>query len=108
LFYATPLAANLYGSSAGRLPDLNHRDHDLLLAQVYVLFRKTRRDEARLWVGEDSFPKAGYQVKDPDAFLVDSAGEIIRVIESAGRYNLAQVRSFHDHCMQHGLPYELW
>jgi hypothetical protein len=108
LFFATPLAANLYGSSAGRLPDLNHRDHDLLLSEVFVLYRTTRHAEAAQWIGEDCLPKAGYRIKDPDAFLVNSAGEVLRVVESAGRYSIAQIESFHDHCVQYGLPYELW
>ncbi len=108
MFYASRLAANLYGSSAGHLPDLNHRDHDLLLGQVYLVFRTARPTEARQWIGEDTRPKAGYRIKDPDAFLVDAAGEVVRVIESAGRYSASQVESFHDHCAEHGLPYELW
>jgi hypothetical protein len=108
LFFATPQAANLYGSSAGQFPDVNHRDHDLLLSEVYVLFRTTRRAEAAQWIGEDCFPKAGHRIKDPDAFLVNSAGDVLRVIESAGRYSMTQIESFHDHCVQYGLPYELW
>lgn len=108
LFYATRLAANLYGSSAGHLPELNHRDHDLLLGQVYLVFRKARPADARQWIGEDTRPKAGYRIKDPDAFLVDDDGKLLRVIESAGRYSTAQVASFHDHCVEYGLPYELW
>ena len=108
IFCATRLAANVYGSSAGALPDLTHRDHDLLLAQVYVVYRKIGTAEARDWVGEDALPKAGYRIKDPDAFLVDSDGNVNRVIESAGRYSFRQVESFHEHCVEHGLPYELW
>jgi hypothetical protein len=44
----------------------------------------------------------------PDAFLVDAAGRVRRVIESAGRYDAAQVESFHEHCVESDLPYELW
>ena len=108
LFFATRLAANLFGSTAGQLPALNHRDHDLLLGQVYALYRATRPAAAREWVGEDSLPKAGYRIKDPDAFLVDASGSLLRVIESAGRYSAAQCHSFHEHCAEHDLPYELW
>jgi hypothetical protein len=108
IFSATRLAANLYGSSAGALPDLTHRDHDLLLGQVYVIYRKAGSAEVCDWVGEDALPKAGYRIKDPDAFLVDSDGNMTRVIESAGRYSFRQVESFHEHCVEHGLPYELW
>jgi hypothetical protein len=105
---ATRLAANLFGSTAGRLPAVNHRDHDLLLGEVYVAYRVERPEEATCWVGEDALPKAGYRVKDPDAFLVDAQGEVLRVIESAGRYSARQVWSFHAYCFECSLPYELW
>jgi hypothetical protein len=108
LFYATRLAANLFGSSAGRLPELIQRDHDLLLGQVYAVFRTARPIEARGWVGEDTRPKAGYRIKDPDAFLLDAESKVTRVIESGGRYSARQIENFHEHCVQYGLPYELW
>ena len=108
VYSATRAAANLFGSTARQLPNLNHRDHDLLLAQVYVLYRTTRRTQARQWIGEDALPKAGYRIKDPDAFLVDDAGRVFRVIESAGHYGTKQIESFHQHCVESALPYELW
>ncbi len=108
VYWPTAVAANLFGSTARRLPDLNHRDHDLLLGQVYVLYRTKRRHEVDQWIGEDALGKAGYGIKDPDAFLLDKTGSPWRVIESAGRYNAAQVESFHHHCAERELPYELW
>ena len=51
VFWATKLAANLFGSTAGRLPDLDHRDHDVLLAQVYAWYRTERPDQAQRWLG---------------------------------------------------------
>ena len=95
LFLATKFAANLFGSSAGQLPDVTHRDHDLLLGQVYVLYRITRPAEAARWVGEDTRCKAGYRIKDPDALLCAAGGKVTRVIESAGRFSQKQVESFH-------------
>ncbi len=53
-------------------------------------------------------PVAERGVKNPDAFLIDNRGEPRRVIESAGAYSQMQVESFHRHCQQAGLPYELW
>jgi hypothetical protein len=105
---ATSVAANMFGSTARGLPKPEHRDHDLRLTSVYVHFRKVRPRLARLWVGEHALPKAGYRVKDPDAFLIDVSGEIVRVIESAGHYGASQVAAFHEHCSDHDLPYELW
>ena len=108
VYWASPLAANLFGSGAGELPQLTHRDHDLLLAEVYVLYRHQRPELARRWIGEDVFPKAGYRIKNPDAFLFDEGGRPMRAIESAGRYGLQQIQSFHDHCVDQTLSYELW
>lgn len=105
---ATKLATNLFGSSARGLPPLLHRDHDLLLGQAYLAYRDSRADSSIRWLGEDSRPKAGYRVKDPDAFLVDDRGRISRVIESAGRYSAAQVEAFHVHCADLDLSYDLW
>ena len=108
IFLATKLAANLFGSSAGHLPELTHRDHDLLLGQVYVLYTTTRPTEATRWVGQDARPRAGYRIRNPDACLLGSGGQVIRVIQAAGRYSQKQVETFHEHCISYGLPYELW
>jgi hypothetical protein len=108
VYWATKRTANLFGSSAGQLPKLDHRDHDLLLADAYVSYRLRRPTEAVRWCGENAVPKAGYRIKDPDAFLVAPSGRILRVIESAGCYGLKQICEFHDHCASEQLPYELW
>lgn len=108
VFFATKLAANLFASTSHGLPPLTQRNHDLLLGQVYVFYRTTRPEQATRWVGEDVMAKAGYRVKDPDAFLVDEAGRFERVIESVGAYSVKQIASFHRHCFEYELPYELW
>jgi hypothetical protein len=108
VYWATPVAASMYASGAHGLASVIHRDHDLLLSDVYVHYRTLRPDEACAWLGEDALPKAGYRVKDPDAFLFDDAGRVRRVIESTGRYGTAQVRAFHDYCAELETPYELW
>ena len=105
---ASKQTANLFGGTAHGLPPLEQRDHDLLLGRVYCHYRCRRRNDARCWLGEDHLPKAGYRLKDPDAFLVDVKGLPYRVIESAGRYGPKQIQSFHDYCHSHSLPYELW
>ncbi len=108
VFYASRRCANLFGSSATGLPPQIQRDHDLLLAQVYLFYRQSRPQLAERWIGEDTLDKAGYCQKDPDAFLIDDEGIPIRVIESSGRYGVKQVESFHDYCAQYDLSYELW
>jgi hypothetical protein len=98
----------LFGSTAGGSLSLPHLDHDLRLASLYVHYRRHFPDWARLWIGEHALPKAGYRIKDPDAFLQDKTGRVLRVIESAGRYSSWQVESFHEHCVENQLSYELW
>jgi len=105
---ATHKAARLFGSSAGGLPPTNHRNHDLLLAAVYARERTNDPDLAETWHGEDAGSIAERGVKNPDAFLIDETGNVIRIIESAGRYSLKQLESFHQHCQSAELPYELW
>ncbi len=105
---ASHRAARLFGASAGGLPPVNHRNHDLLLSAVYLHYRTTQPELARAWLGEDAVSMAERGVKNPDAFLFDEKGHIVRVIESAGRYSLKQLESFHLHCQSADLPYELW
>jgi len=102
------LAANLMGSTARGVPHRDHRNHDLRLASVYAAYRQQRPRLAAFWIGEHGLPKAGYRIKDPDAFLRQPDGKLLRVIESAGRYNARQIQNFHDHCEANELPYELW
>lgn len=105
---ATHKAARLFGSSAGGLPPTNHRNHDLLLSGVYIGYRTSNPKLANSWLGEDAVAIAERGVKNPDAFLFDDEGNVTRVIESAGRYSLDQLESFHQHCQSAELPYELW
>jgi hypothetical protein len=105
---AAALTANLLGSTARGIPPREHRDHDLRLASVYAAYRSHQPSLAALWTGEHGLPKAGYRIKDPDAFLCDGDGKVLRVIESTGRYSAAQIQSFHEHCEANSLPYELW
>lgn len=108
VYTASPAAAGLFGCTGGELPELTHRDHDLLLGEVFVTYRRSDPDAARRWVGEATRPKAGYRVKDPDAFLLDREGKTIRAIESGGKYGPERVEAFHEHCAGHRMPYELW
>jgi hypothetical protein len=108
VYWSSRRAANLYGSTARELSSLGHRDHDLWLGEVYCFYRQHRPELARRWLGEHVFPKAGFQLKDPDAVLCADNGRVLRVVESAGRYGLKQLQTFHEHCREFDLSYELW
>ena len=108
VYWASPRTANISGCSVAHLRNVTHRDHNLLLSDVYAYYRVVRPCLAVSCIGENSLPKAGYRIKDPDAFLMDEDGSVLRVVESAGCYSARQVESFHDYCAECSLPYELW
>lgn len=106
---ATRKAIHQYGGHGlGGLRQRLQVNHDLHLAAVYLL--KLRQDPALpgRWVGEDQLGKAGYGIKDPDAFLLGPLGQTECVVEFGGRYDERRVRSFHEHCARFGMRYELW
>lgn len=107
-YQATELAGRLFGSRSGKKIRIIERQHDLLLGEVYVDYRRSFPELAERWYGEDFIPPAPYGVKNPDAFLLDEKLRPRRVVESAGAYSQKQVRSFHNHCQTNNLPYELW
>ena len=107
VYVASRKSANLFGSTASRLPDLEHRDHDLLLADVFAHYARTRPEVVNQWIGEHALGKAGFGRKDPDAFL-EVSGRRVRIIESGGRYSAKQVHSLVRYAFEHGLDLELW
>jgi len=108
VYWASRRAANLFGSTSRDLPDLFHRDHDLLLAEVYVFYRRHRNAWAKRWLGIGVIPPANFRTKNPDAIVFGNDGRPACVIESSGHCGLKQLKSFHEHCVCFELPYEIW
>ena len=107
LYVPTKRAANWFGSTAFGLPSLKKRDHDLLLTDVFCLYRSRSPAIAKRWIGEHLLPKAGFRVKDPDAFLVEN-GERYRIVESGGAYGRSQCESLICHAAERSLELEIW
>ena len=84
---ATERAGRIFGSRSGHNTRDIERRHDLLLAEVFMLYRHRLPQLAACWVGEDAMPIAERGVKNPDAFLLDDENQPRRVIESAGSYS---------------------
>jgi hypothetical protein len=108
VYWASARAASLFGSSVTRYPSIAQRDHDLLLAEVYLFFCEHRTTSVHRWVCEAAWPKAGPGQKRADAVLCSDDGRAGCAIESAGRCSPEQIESFHQHCAAQNLPYELW
>ena len=100
--YASSRAARLFGAFS----DVRHAKHceathDLHLSEVYLRYRLKTPRLAANWRGESAFPKFGFEfkgMKDPDAFLLDSSHRATRIIEFSGKYSVAHLRTFHEHC----------
>ena len=108
VYQATELAGRVFGSRSGHQTREIEQRHDLLLPEVFILYRCSLPQLAEFWVGEDALPMAERGVKNPDAFLMDEGFQPRRVIESAGSYSQKQMDTFHEYCRQCRLPYELW
>ncbi len=104
---ASRTSANLFGSSAYGLPKLGHREHDVLLGNVFTHYAINSPDTARKWIGEHALPKAGFRIKDPDAFLVNH-GDPYRIVESGGSYGVSQVKSLVEFAHERNLELEVW
>jgi len=108
LYVSTPETNNIYGGPTRRKGlDRGQVSHDLHLSALFLQFRETAPEKARAWVGEDSLPKAGYRLKDPDAVVQFADGSEL-VIEFGGRYDARRIRDFHEDCVARERPYELW
>ncbi len=108
IYMASQRAVNLFGGYGGHLKDPFSATHDLHMGQVYLYYFHHRPREAARWLGEDAFEKAGYGIKDPDAFICNEQGERIRVVDFGGSYDASRVAAFHVYCWERYLPYELW
>ncbi len=108
VYTCSPLAAQLLGSTAGRLPAPQHWDHDLLTGEVFTWYVRHAPQEASRFIGEHQLPQAGHRVSDPDAFVSDSAGKIVKVVESGGRYGPAAVEKLLLYAARRSLLLEIW
>lgn len=100
-------AANLFGSTSRSLPPFWSWNHDALLGEVFVHYQATQPALLEDWVGEHLLPKAGYRIKDPDAFLVRD-GLRYRIVESGGRYSAKQIQGLVDYAISNELELEIW
>ena len=107
-FIASLKGKNLFGgNTSSSLTRPIQATHDLGMAQVYLLFLNSRREEARMWLGED-VQTPGDRSKNPDAQLFDESGNAVRVVEFGGCYTAKRVSSFHHYCVGRAIPYEIW
>ena len=102
IFVATKDASHLFGAFHNASSSKHcEATHDMHVAEVFVRYAVSEPASAAMWLGEAAFPKLGFEIhrmKDPDAFIVDEAGSIQRVVEFAGKYDVKHLEDFHHHC----------
>ncbi len=102
VYSATKATDHLFGAfrrkSSAKMCEATH---DLHLAEVFVRYWTHSPRIAAAWLGESAFPKLGFEIrrlKDPDAFIINVDGPIVRIVEFAGRYKTDHLAAFHQHC----------
>jgi len=108
VYLASRLTRSLFASFGGKSVEPVQATHDIHVGQMYVWYRENQPQNAKHWVGEDALPKAGYEVKDPDAFLIDESGVTDCLLEFAGKYSAKRIEAFHAHSTERQVRYELW
>lgn len=105
---ASRAAGNWMGGSGGRLPRRSEVSHDLTLARLYLTWCVGGPRAGRRWISEASLRQEGFGDDDrlPDAIVEEDGRR--RVIELGGVYGAAKLRGFHEFCVEHEWPYELW
>ncbi len=108
IFRATAALARRLGGQGGRLSHETHFNHDLHMGTLYLRLFRDQPTTAARWVSERDLAAERRHQKLPDAAIRAPTGEIERVIEFGGAYNVEHVRAFHEDCERRRLPYELW
>lgn len=108
VWVADRAAEALFGGAAARLDTLEHLDHDLQLAAVYVHYREHHPRLSAQWMSQHVLSQARLRIKAPAVLLREKDGRIRRVIEALGRDSPAEIERFHELCVEQALPYELW
>ena len=87
---------------------LTQASHDLGLAAIYLHFRSERSKDAASWIGEKAYTCFEEKSQRPDAVLMDSSSNPLKVVEYGGVYNAKRLERFQRWCQRRSLPYEIW
>jgi hypothetical protein len=105
---ASKKAGNRFGGHGGRMPLGTHRTHDLHMAAVFLLLRRSDPDTAKCWVFEERLRRDGRSKSEklPDAMIQNGTSR--KVVEFGGAYSKKKLEVFHGYCAGQELPYEVW
>ena len=117
VYTASKLAAYFLGSFAGGPPKIEHAPHDLVLSDLYLIYREKWPAMASRFVHEQVFRKAGHRIADPDVFVVADPRNLTtridnrnveRIVESGGAYGAERVAHIVRHAIERGKAVEIW
>jgi hypothetical protein len=104
-FIASRASGNMFGGHGGRYPRESEESHDILLAAVFLRFRRLQPELVGSWVHEEELrrDRKDRRGKVPDAMVGKH-----RVIECGGAYKTKKLIGFHRFCEARGYEYEVW
>lgn len=109
LVWATRWATRLVGGVSGGLRQPLQVQHDLGVAEIFV---RRSSHAGQVWIGEDAyraFWPAERNAKVPDAVILNTEEQVVRVIEFGGRYTRQRLEEFHRFwAIRKATPYEIW
>lgn len=107
-FLATERCAQVFGGKArAGFKQATQATHDLGVAEVWLLLRRSEPAMAEAWQGEDLLAHTRRGEKCPDAFIVRD-DEIVAVADFGSAYGRERVADFHSDCVARDLPYFLY
>jgi len=107
VYRAGPRAARLFGPTAASPHKTHQLDHDLVLTDVFLRFR--RRPCATRWLHESHLATAGVLAgrTKPDAVLLAGRQPLL-AIEVGGQYRPARLKRIHQAMRRARLEWQLW
>jgi hypothetical protein len=106
---ASDRARRIFGGPSRRSAhSLHHLNHALAVSQTYLAFLKHRPELATHWVGEDEFEAPAFCEAQPDALILDAAGDPQLALEFGSDYGTDRYRRLQETLQEKSLPYEIF
>lgn len=106
---ATRAAGSALGGYGGKRPKRVESNHDVHLAAVYLLFKKSNPSVAATWRSEEVIRNSRKDAPGerlPDALV--RTNDTDRIIDFGGSYSPEKIEGFHRWAARKAIGYELW
>ncbi len=108
VYFPTAQTVTQFGGGDRSRSMVTQVTHDLGVTAVWLRFHLHSPKLAANWSGEDLLASSPLGQKQPDAALLNSAGDPEMLIEFGGAYGATRIAEFHNYAAACGLPYQIW